>query len=398
VKRRTSGHSRRGAPRAIIALSAALSALGCDGVGRELVGELGRGHSAGSCLHTVACLLPDSPPAIRGVPPSPASSAACVDPRANVREGALLDGAVHCVRWNLALGAERAVEQRALDVSNAEIVISAEQPVRLTILGSSLRAARIELRGPIALRFAEQSVLYDVQVIDATSAEPSVELLDSEARRFVVAGDEDVFDGRTVVTRSRLVDAKIMARDLTLENTLFRSMEAATERLVAHSLKGEELKLEVERGAIANSNLTRFSLLRCGSLQVTSSELYDVSLTACREPLRVDRTDLLRGAVAGRIESKISGWKRISFGASADTELEFWQSSLIESALCGGTRRVALQGKVVCNLCEGSAPLAPLACHIPDEQESQLEWANPACLAIDTAAACMPLPQDEYPF
>lgn len=387
----------------LLGFAGALSTFGCEGIGRELVDELPEGELAESCDLPAPCSPIDSQvEPLAGVPPSPATSFPCADPYARSHLGDRSIDALNCLHWQLPVEGELTLPN--VQTSNVELVISAEQPARVTFEGARLSATRIELRGPVSLRFVAASVLTDVHVLDSTGATPSLSLVESEARGLVLGGDEDRFAGEMIATRSRVVQAKLLVSDLTLENTLVHQTHVAAQRLVAHAIEGNGLRLQVGRAAIARADIAEVRVERCGSLQLTSSLVNSFWIAPCDEPLRVDRTNLKEGAVAGRIESKLTSWRRTMFAGGLDTELEAWLGSIVESSFCAGTRRVASTARTRCNECgalgasAGQLMCQPSVLGNADPAEQEAEANNPSCPALDALPACMPSPIDEFPF
>ena len=398
--------------RVLLMLVGVLSTLGCEGLGRELVDEL-PGGALNSCGLPVPCSSIDSNvEPIAGLPPSPTAGPSCPDPYARAHLGTQSVAALNCLRWELP--AEGELIMANVQLTQVELVITAARPARVTFEGARLASTRIELRGPVSLRFVAASTLENVHVIDATDAIPSLSLVESEARGLVLGGDEETFDGEMIATRSRVAQTKLLVSHLTLENTAIDQAEVAAERLVAHTIEGKGLRLQVERGALAGASISAVRVERCGSLLITSSALSAFWLAPCREPLRIDRTSLKEGAAAGRIESKDTSWRRTMFAGGLATELEAWLGVIAESSFCGGTQRVATSGRTHCNECGvlgasagllmckpselGDANAAVDATPSEDASRPEEPSNNPSCPALDALPACMPSPIDEFPF
>lgn len=395
------------------AFGLALALLACgDGIGRELVDRQRGGERESSCYEAASCQpVPLDAAPLRGLPPSPAIGLGCADPAATPPHlGSELPLPARCVTWRPPLAGSSVQELRGVQGSELELIVGASEPATLTLAAASLSNSRIVLEGSASLRIIDQSSLRNVQIVSRATVRSFVELVESSADALrIVNEDGEHFAGDVRITRSSLRDCALFTRELALENVSFNRGEIAADELVVHALRGAELKLQIGRAAMASSELTRFELQRCGTMQVTSSLLSFGALAPCEQQLRIDRSDVDDSAIVGRIEGRLTSWQGVSFGAGAATDIELWNSALRSNALCDGIQRFAVQGLVDCNACP-VPEIATRACEITTPLRGseggdglgapveQTPWNNPDCPALDVAPPCEPQPRDEYPF
>jgi hypothetical protein len=393
-----------------LALSMALTGCG-EGIGREIVDRQGGGKREVSCYGSPACApVPTGEPPLRGLPPSPAIGSGCPNPAGGPSHtGSEPPPSTRCGSWRLIVPAATSLALPAFQASEFELVVSAPDPAELTLSAAVLTNSRITLEGPVSLRVVDRSSLRNVQIVARAGMGQRVEIVEADAQSLrIVNEDGELFPGDVLITRASLWDAALLARELTLENVLVSRGDIASDDLIAHALLASDLKLQVDRAALASTELSRFQLQRCGSMQVTSSLLSFGVMVNCEQPLRIDRTDVDDTAIIGRVEGRLTSWQGVSFGAGGATDLELWNSSVHSNVLCDGVQRFAVQGAVECNACP--APnVVPASCRIAalvrgsetgDLRDAGTEetWANPECPALDTVPPCNPEPRDEYPF
>lgn len=410
----------------VAALGCALSlAAACDGFGKPIVGGYPEGRERASlCIDVAAPCTPI--PAFQKLAARPAPSfvlSACGDQGRACPESGPPQTQSGCeLAWQLdagvndrftslscthvALGVAAGVTTARvenLSLVQTELEISASSPVTIEFAHAVLRATRVTLRGPITLRFSEESDLSDTQLSDQSPSGASLELSASRTSEFAAID----LRGTASVERSTLSDTQLFARQVHLQNCVVQNLSVSTDQLFAAvELKGAELALEVGEGVLAAAEVDHIKLQRCDTLLITNSQSYMSVLGACTQRLRVDRSSIGKSIAVGPIESHITIWDGMTFGPGAPVALESWKDSLSNSRLCPTLSRLSLSEPTVltCNACDLLGAAADtLLCSVPSLSETPMSPEvvvehNPLCPSLASLATCNPLPTDENPF
>lgn len=383
----------------VLALGAGLPVLGCDGLGRKIVDRFPEREPLGAgCGVPVQCAAPLT--AMPRRPLSPAMSALEGCPQPLAESLGLAEADQSCTRVTMRSVSAPALVRGAV-LRNAELIVERGDA---ELAGVALRDVVVQLRAGSRLRIVEGSQLERVRVLSAAEPGARFELVESDATELTLAGEQGSFRGTSFVTRSELHGATLTVDDLSIENTRLTDVAIVALRFASLAAEGRGIQLDVERGSIAAGTLDELNVVRCGSLQIASCSLADLSLMPCAEPLRISHSRVTRGFAAGAIQSKLTVFSELAFGAGFDTSLELWRGTLTRSTLCEGVREVAFSSKVTCNVCpEQVAPVAPFACWSGERdadvrEEMEIAAYDPDCTALDVALPCDPPLADGFPF
>ena len=396
----------------------------CDGFGHEIVGVYPVGHSREGICNVVAA--PCTPvTAFLPLAPRPAPTllgGSCADPGKMCDVSTLPATLNQCeLVWPLNAGVNNQLTElqcahvtfavqdgvanarlEHLIIANTELELTASSPVTVEFAHATLLSTRITLRGPITLRFSEDSGLSDTQIADQSPAGASLELRESTLSDFAAID----LRGMAHVERSRLTDTQLFARQVELENTAIQRVGIKADQLFAAELAGAQLTLEIGDGVLSAVDVDLLKLQRCDTLLITNSVSYGSLLGACTDRLRVDRSSFGKGTAQGPIESHITIWDQMTFGPGAPASLESWNDSLSNSRLCSTLTRLTLSEPttLTCNECDELGAAAadrlcapPLISELAMSPESIIQH-NSMCPALGHLATCNPAPTNPNPF
>jgi hypothetical protein len=420
----------RAARAARLWLALVLPVLGCEGIGLPVVGT--RGPGAGQvfmcpvqgpvCESDPGTAAPLTPPlnpqldldACGGVT-AQCGEVGRVDRctlRSTLRQDEARGHGFLCARAEFTVAPDATlVRFRELSLERAELVISSDHPVTVEIERALSLASRIELRGPITLRFLANGRLSETRVFESVQLDvpgaaaqrgAALELIESSASKLVVGELRD----RIAVIRSRLDQTQLFADDVLLDTSSVDSVTVVARELYAVQVQGRALSLQAARSAMSELTLAKLDVQRCESMLIAGSRVAGSSFGACLDRLRIDRSLVSDTVIAGNVEGNLVTWNTTTFGVGpGPAAVEIWGGSMVNNRLCGATTRVALADVTtyLCNICDQLGPPAEqnlcVAMDVLGEPTSNP--GNPFCPALDNLPAlleCAPPVLNENPF
>jgi hypothetical protein len=418
--------SRRALERVLVLVASGL--LGCDGVGRALVGETLDGSGE------LACDRPRCEERSRPAPPRQADSeplgvndcqASSADPRCGpgADPDSLADGAAEdvCGR-SLVLDEESAAELRELDCArlwlrrapgavdavlriedvrwrSLTLMIETEAPLVLELTRAALSQLRVTLRGPVTLRVVDSQEVSELMLMTDHAA-AALELRDSRVSRLRVGVSAAMrFAGTLDVQRSQVADVLAFARTASFESVLLEDARLlADERLDFSDATGRRVVVAADQIVLNVSTFSEIEVERCGRLAAYQTWLSNFRVPACSDDsTRVYGGSMRRGSIEGPIVADRASFERTRFGVLDTTDLQLWDSELSNTAFCAGTDSVTLGGNTssLCAFCrEDDGSLVPVrACRHPDAEPILLQ----TCQGLLDAPVCEPAPQRMRP-
>lgn len=415
--------------------------VGCDGIGRAIVDELGEpkglppmcSDESPECDNTIATVPATLPPVsvplglescastsspCTATPMEPGSTASVSYPNAQscTLELAMPAGDFSALRRAsctvlslLPVPPASLVRMSDVSIEQTLLTLKSDVPVVVELVRSRLVGTRVTLVGPVTLRMVGESSLQDVWVQQqpwtSGAGAASFELIEGRAQRLTVGQ----LEGHVDVTRSVLLDSQLWANDIVLEGTSIARVFAAAESFDAVELNGSTLTLQVGRGTLSHVEASEIDVQRCRSMLVSGSRVSKSKFAACTEKLRVDYTMVANSMLLGSIESNIGTWIQNAFGVGgAATDFEQWGGSQLSSRYCPGVSRVSFAEVTTleCNVCDQlPAPETKLCPALPFNEDNPppkiLAGDNPRCpMLADVAMSppCSPAVRNELPF
>jgi hypothetical protein len=287
---------------------------------------------------------------------------------------------------------------RELSVSDGTLVFRSDHPVAIELPRAVIAHTRIELVGPVTLRFSEDASLagVDVQTVDPRA---TIDLTESRALDLRASGATGRFEGTLRFTRSRLDVVKLVTRDFEVRSAHASQLSVKAQSANVIELDGDELTLELQEGVLSYLEVKNLLFQGCGAVLFADSRLYDSTLLPCTQPLRLHATFVGGSAIVGQVEAVGSDFVTVTMGSGADTALEVWEGSVLDARVCPQTRKLALgTDSVACVACEAPVQETPgVLCTAAPENYLSAEL-NPYCLALESATQCMPAVRNERPF
>jgi hypothetical protein len=404
-----------------------LMVLGCDGVGRALVGEELAGVDDDLACQRPSCQEQPLPIAPRVRDSEPLGVALCAqrpdstlcdradDPRTGAEEASqspcgeprLLDEdsgealrRLDCVQLSLQRTAEAGAG--VLRISDARwrgltLVIESEDAFVLELERAVLEQVRVTLRGPVTLRVIDSVEVAELMVTTDDRA-AALEVRESRVRALWLGGADLPFAGTLDAQRSTIAMLTAFVRAASFESVLLDDVRASAERLELSDVTGRRLLLAADQIIVNVSSLSELEIERCGRLGAYQTWLTSFRIPACRDDAtRLYGGTMRRGAIEGSIVADRASFDRTRFGVRDATELQLWDASLENTSLCAGTGRVTIGGdtSALCVFCkeDDDSPVPVQACLHPESAPILLR----ACRALVEAPVCEPAPQRMRP-
>jgi hypothetical protein len=134
---------------------------------------------------------------------------------------------------------------------------------------------------------------------------------------------------------------------------------------------------------------------RCGRLDLLGVESNDASYAACSPgPLRVHGSAVFGGFFDGPIDSELTGYSAVRFGAREPTNLTMWSGRLERAAFCAHTRHTVFVGVATCVTCEAEVFVEPDSLCDP---EFPKEYKGNFCRAFEEVPECNAPPRRPRP-
>jgi hypothetical protein len=401
--------------------------LGCDGVGRELVGQHAAGGDDTLSCQSVECtdvLLPE----IRPVPPSftdpdlagcrptnpqqcepapePSPGLAGDDPAACRRTLTLDDDfdetalrALYCGKLTLARKqvGEGVVRLASVRWTQVALDIETIDPLRLELDSAQLTQVSLRLRGPVEVRMVGGGKADRVGVTSADG--DAVFALDGSNAETLRVGDEEVeYAGQLNLTRATLRFAELRARDMHFETVSLSDATVEARRVNWFDVTARRVQLAADDAAISASRLSQFDVTRCGELSLYRAIAASFRIPSCTgDRTRLFESSFSRGSLDGIIAADSSELDQVVFGFHEPTVVQLWASNLGDTNFCGGTERVVLAGTLIgrcaeCRELDGE-PVPIDACAHKDAKLTFLK----SCTQLDRLQPCSPTPERMRP-
>jgi len=404
-----------------------LLVLGCDGVGRALVGEeLGGVDDDLGCQRTsceeqplpISPRVPASEPLGIGFCPLQSDRTQCDladGPRTRSGDAAvspcgepqlLTEGASEALRRLdcVQLSLQRTAEEGAgvLRISDARwrgltLVIESEDAFVLELERVVLEQVRVALRGPVTLRLIDSAEVSELMVTTDDRA-AALEVRESRVRGLWLGSSELPFAGTFDAQRSTIATLTASVRVASFESVLLDDVRASAERLELSDATGRRMLLAADQIIVNVSSLSELEIERCGRLAAYQTWMTSVRIPACSDDAtRLYGGTMRRGAIEGPIVADRASFDRTRFGVRDATELQLWDASLKNSSLCAGTGRVTLGGdtSALCVFCkeDDDSPVPVQACRHPESAPILLK----TCQELVDAPVCELAPQRMRP-
>jgi hypothetical protein len=292
--------------------------------------------------------------------------------------------------------ATAAWEIHDLRLNLVNLVLQADQPVTLRLLGPSLRQTSIELRGPIRLELAKAEVLDELRVRGAARAggAPSLQVLEGAPQALVVGSPQQPFAGAVELVFVTTLNSQLTADSVTLRSSTFYDgrLDAAELQVVDSEL--DRVTLRMGDGRIEASVVTLVEVTECGSLGLFGTSSKASVFSACAAaPLRVYQSNVTDGLLDGVIDTEVSDLCNVRLGQRSPTTLWLWSGSLLGSSLCQHAAGLVVGGRAARNGCEGP----PLRTDAVCAARAGLDLSDNLCAQLQTAQPCEALPPHERP-
>ncbi len=425
----------------------AILLLGCDGLGRPIVGPIhdGDGGEPNLCEASPVCrpvraLAPDHfevprspiPPTALdcdgdlvddaidnclGVPNPEQGVADCDLPRAAcdrlaagdraltgadlrgcaidapiVLEGdlSLRGAALRCAILSFDSAHGATLDLREAVVDGSQLVLRADAPATLDASRTTLARSSIVVGGGARL-VAEGAIFEEATLVveagsgaSGGSGEPALDLGGSNLAQTTIYEAPARRPGRVRIERSSLSATRIDARVLALYG-----VDVSASRLAADQLDAQEVELTLtevrtDRGAFAGARLREVAFDRCVDLRVTHSELIGVDVPACPpERFRVYESELEGVNLAGGVELEESVFLAGVIGGGATTTLTSRASTIDGTRFCDLGAARFLDGELRCAHCDADAFMDGASVCV-----SGTTLFERGCPAIELAHAC----------
>lgn len=383
--------NERACGRALLLL-ALVSLLGCEGMGRELVGRRPGPEmlEEAECPPT-SCAVPDVPsdlaPALHtnsvdfdacGGLVDDCDAGSVTAAGASARRGcfrvwtldeqvgeALERQAFHCSALTaIGTGGAQRVSAQGVTLTSTNLSFESAEPATFELRRANLVDVRILLQGPIAIHFID-STLQDVRFELAPDAQVEVER--GYANGLMVSGEGASRMGTVTLRRTRFDQSHLRAATLRLESVVAYESDFDASVFQATDLTWGNGRLSTMDGLLSSAFLSKISVKKCEALTFIGSGVYDSELAPCEGPLRLYKTTVEGSTLDGPIQADSSILQYNRFGAQSATDLIAWDTQIVMSALCDEQRSLVLGEKsaVSCTHCnKGDA--VPKICALPD--------------------------------
>lgn len=398
--------------------SSVLILIGCEGIGRPLVGEfddpeqrcieapncddrdfsLCDGSELSPCdgselsLNAILQLQTDIPYEISNCGYSQQSCASITDDfngESNYRVGCELNMDLkqlsvfaqplprfECAKINLVNATSdwtqsSLVRLSNLDLTQTELSITSQTPIVVELEHALLNNVTFSIQGHITLRISRASTFEGVRVISDSNLEgrPTFELIEVDGKRLFIGSESKPFDGFFEVTRSELEDCGVFAHGVQLE-----SVRISRAIVDASSLSGTDgsffqTLIAFQDAVLSACSLYQVEISRCESLTSVSSMIEMARISACRDsPFRAYSTDMIDVSLNGSIEIDRGVWEKVRFGSREETFVVGWDFELSSSTFCRESQSFRIGGDptLSCLRCDSESIEEPDAvCLLP---------------------------------
>lgn len=395
----------------VVAMAACAVLLGCDGVGRAVVGEHWLGGARKICETPLPCAsIPLEPPSgvPEGVEPvdlqtcthvSPAfcpsgavtGVGSCPDPSVNLQvsvadaqsTGVLRELSCRSVRLAPDPDASSELHVALRAWTDVRMEVASSEPLTLELAGGKLDHVSLSLRGPITLRLVDVSGGGDVRVI-ADNGRAHVELLRASLSSVVLS----VPEGELLLRRSWLQGVAAQADRIDVESAYVRDAAWKTASLSATDATLVRLRSEARRSVLAACNVEMTSFLACQSLSTIDGSLTDVQLSACADEAAIYGSDVQRAQIEGDLILDRAGIYDSVLGVGEVGAITTWDSQLTNISFCADQQAIAVGGMTgaECVHCDvAPEPTEPDACLL---DKGFLRATKSSCPGLELPPEC----------
>jgi hypothetical protein len=287
----------------------------------------------------------------------------------------------------LPVNGELDLRDEETELRDCRLALTLFEPGHVRLLGARLNNVVIDLVGPVALEFAEDSALALVQ-IRSDPASPfeggtSSLLLEDATTNDLIA---DV--GTLQVARAGLRTSRFNVESAQFEASRLRHVTLRTEELEAVATWFADTQLSFEHGRVSASELIATSVVRgCDTLVLAGTTVVESQFGACRGALRLYFDTVERSVLDGMLEIHMTNVSDSVIGLNSPTRLWAWDTTVYGTTFCRAGEQARFEASGLhCAACEG--PLSQTdadVCHSPIGGYD----ARPSpCRAIEAAAEC----------
>jgi hypothetical protein len=320
-----------------------------------------------------------------------------------------LDADLSCVTKRFTASATAPVLAAGADViadhfrwKTSNVVIEAEVPIEIAISDAELSDTRVDLLGPITLRFEEGTKLSSV-TISSTSESARVVFDRVDPYGLIVGDAAQPFAGHMEARHSSMNGASAVVESMELDSVMIEEGFISARDLVSNDGALEGVTLDVGRATFAPTTLLGVAIAKCDTLSFFASKLENVLVPRCSgEPTRIYATNVRGGQIDGRISGDTSGFEGVQLGVSDPTELELWGVKVAASTFCDHIDGVKVSyNAVTCSDCSDDAfDATRKGCLLPlgdfddlasaEAEEADAGLKSNFCGALDMFEPCRP--------
>lgn len=300
----------------------------------------------------------------------------------------------------LAAGADVIADHVEWKTSN--VVIETDVPIEIVISDAEISDTRVDLVGPITLRFQDGTKLSSVS-ISSTSESARVVFDKVDPYGLIVGDAAQPFAGHMEARHSSMNSASAVVESMELDSVMIKEGFLSARDLVSNdgALKG--VTLDVGHATFAPTTLLGVAITKCGSLSFFGSALQGVLVPRCSgEPTRIYATNVGGGQIDGRISGDTSSFEGVLLGVSEPTELDLWGVKVSSGTFCDRIESVKVSyNAVTCSDCSEAAFDSPdKGCLLPlgdfddlasaEAEEADAGLKSNFCEALDMFEPCPP--------
>lgn len=250
---------------------------------------------------------------------------------------------------------------------DANIVIEAEDALEVVVSNADVRSTRIELRGPITLRFQDMAALEGVSI--SSNARSAVVGFDRVQPKALIVGDaEHRFAGHLEARHSAFTASSFVLESIELDSVVIDGAFLASTDLVANDGSLHDVTMDLGDATFAPTEMLAVDIKQCETLSFFGSNLRNVLVPRCSgDPTRLYTTDLVSGRLDGEISGDGSKLEQVHLGLNEPSRYELWAVTVVSSAFCGHVEDVKVsKNAVMCSSCsEGALETLETACTLP---------------------------------
>lgn len=283
--------------------------------------------------------------------------------------------------------------------SERDIAIASDEPIEIVLTDSRVSGVRIDLAGPITLRFTGGTTVRGAQISSA-SRDSRVAFDHVMAQELTVGDAEHPFAGALEAKHTTFDQPSMNVESASFDSAVLVHGFFASSALTSRDGSFEDMVLALGSALFAPAQLHTVEITRCDELTFFGSRLTEARVPACTgEATRIYTSTLAKVELDGAIRADSSTMESVHFGQRAPTSLELWATDVRTSAFCDHVEDAAIEGDASCNACsDGFSERAPV-CTLPNgaPASSGMEARYNFCEVLDTADVCSPPPDRPRP-